>query len=89
MRGDHQPRHRSGWAIVEGARHPAFRMGAHVAWSTQTSRLHDIQIEEMIGPTSGDDPQISREDIEEGSRVAIQAVQTQEHRGWESPSVAA
>ena len=71
----------NGWAIVERSGHATFRMGAYLIWSTQKSRLDDFQIQQVVGTTSRDYPKTSREHINEGSRVAIQAVQTQEHRG--------
>jgi hypothetical protein len=54
-------------------------MGTHLIWSTQKSLLDDFQIQQVVGATSRDHPKTSREHINEGRCVAIQAVQTQEH----------
>lgn len=72
-------------AIVKGPCHPAFWMRADLIWGMRKSKLHDVQIQQVVGTTSGKYAQSSREHIHEGSRVAIQTVQTQEHRGWGKP----
>src|SRR5216683_199486 len=63
------------------------RKGAHVVWSTQQPRLHDVLIEQVVGPTSDNDTQISREDIEKRSGVAIQAIQPHEDGSWGEPKL--
>src|SRR5262245_2963724 len=64
-----------------------FRGGADLIWSTPQSRLHLLQIEQVVGPTSHYRAQLSREDIKEGSRIAIQAVQSHEDGSWRKPQV--
>jgi hypothetical protein len=48
---------RNGRAIVERSCCAAFWMGTHLIWSTEQSRLHNVQIQEVIGTTSGNDAQ--------------------------------
>jgi len=76
MSGDHQAHFGSGWrqgnrwAIVECSGHPTFRVMADLGWGTGQHLLNNIQIKEMIGPTSHDHRQASREHIEERSGIA-------------------
>jgi hypothetical protein len=49
-------------------------MGAHVIWGTSKCLLDKVQIEEMIGATSGNDPETSPEHIKQRRCVAIQPV---------------
>src|SRR3981081_849013 len=72
MGRDHQAhlgssgRQGNGRAIVEDSCHPAFWMGADLIWSTEQSRPHHLQIEQVVSPTSHDHAQMSREYVEEG-----------------------
>jgi len=69
----------NGWAIVESARHPTFRMGAHLIRETCKRLLDHLQIQETVVTTSGNHPKASRENIDERSRVAIEPIQTKQH----------
>jgi hypothetical protein len=93
MRRDDQAHLGSSWrqghrrAIVERALHAAFGVRADLIGSTPQSRLHLLQIEQMVGPTSHDYAQLSREHIKKGSRITIQAVQSHEDGGGSKPQV--
>ena len=66
------------WAVVQGTGHATFRMGAHVNGGAGKRLLDDLQIEQVVRATSGNHPKISGADIEEGSGIAIQAIQPHE-----------
>ena len=77
MRGHHQAHvrarwcQRDGWAIVERPCHAAFWMRAYLIWGTRKDLFDDLQIQQVIGTTSDDYPEMSREYIEERSGIAI------------------
>lgn len=58
-----------------------------MVWSTEQTLLDDVQIQQMVGTTSGNHAQISGEHIEEGSGIAIQAIQPKQDRGSGEPKV--
>src|SRR5260370_871871 len=85
MGGHHQTdlgsswRQGNGWAVVERACHPAFRMGAHLIRYARKCLLDDLQIQEAVVTTSGNHPNASSQDIDERSGVAIEHIQTKQY----------
>src|SRR5579875_1159848 len=62
-------------------------MHAYLVGRTSQPKLDHLQIEQVIGPASDDQAQARREHIGEGSGVAIQAIQTDEHGRGGQPSL--
>src|SRR5205807_1963293 len=73
--------------VIERALHAAFGVCADVIWSLLQPRLHLFQIEQVVGPTSYDHARLSREHIEEGCHITVQAIQSHKHRGGSKPKV--
>jgi hypothetical protein len=73
-------RQRNGEAVVQGTRHATFRMGAHLIRRTCKRLLDDLQIQETVVTTPRNYPEASSQDIDEWSGVAVEAIETQQHR---------
>lgn len=56
-------------------------MGTYLTWGMSKRLLNHVQIEQVVGTTSHNHAQISRENIEEGNCIAIQAIQSHEDGG--------
>ncbi len=80
-------RQRDGWAIVERTCHPTFRMGAYLIWRMRQYLLDHLQIQKMVITTSGNHAKAGREDIDERSGIAIETVQTKQHRSSGKPKL--
>ena len=62
-------------------------MSTHLIWGSRKDLLDHLQVQQVIGTTSDKYAQTSRQHIDERSCIAIQAVQTKEHRGWGKPEL--
>ena len=67
------------WAIKEGTGQAGFRVGDDGIWGRFESRLDLREIEEVVILATCDPSQFPVQQIEQGSRIPIQAVQTHNH----------
>ncbi len=60
-------------------------MGAYLIGGTCKCLLDHLQIQQGVVTTSGNDPKVGSEDIDERSSVAVEAVETQQHGSRRKP----